>query len=109
MSQFIEVADFNAGEYFWVDRYALVCGSISVSLSSSMLVLIWHWEWSEYRERIPNIGVSLGCLYYFHAKVCSQITFDGASCHIGARKLICEVNRWTVSCVMWFSPKGRQK
>ena len=66
MSQFIEIADFNAGEYFWVDRYALVCGSISMSLSSSMLVLIWRWEWSEYREnseywRVFGVSLLLSC------------------------------------------------
>ena len=55
------------------------------------------------KERFSKIGVSLGCLYYLHTKVCSQIISGGDLCHVGPSKLICETNRWTGPCVMRFS------
>ena len=60
-------------------------------------------------ERFSNIGVSLGCLYYFHTKVFLQTTSAGDMCHVGTSKLICEANRWTGSCVMWFLLEGRSE
>ena len=56
-----------------------------------------------------NIGVSLGCLYYFRTTVCSQMTSGGDLCHIGISKLTCEANRWTGSCVIQFLPRGRSE
>ena len=60
-------------------------------------------------ERFSNIGVSLGCLYYFRTKVCSQMTFGGDLCHVENSKLFCETNRWTSSCMMRFLPEVRSK
>ena len=105
MGGFILGSIFNAGGYFRTDRYTLVCVSFSASLSSSILNLIWPWECS----RFPNIGLSLWCLYYFHTRVCSQMTSGGDFCNIGISKLICEANRWTDSCVIRFLPEGRSK
>ena len=49
--------------------------------------------------------MSLGCLYYFHTKVCLQVTSVGDLNHVGTSKLIFEANRWTGFCVMSFLPK----
>ena len=54
-------------------------------------------------------GVSLGCLYYFHTIVCSQMTSGGDLYCIGTSKLTCLANQWTDSCVMRFLPEGRCK
>ena len=43
-------------------------------------------------ERFSNIGVPLGCFYYFYTKVCSQMTFGGDLCHVETSKLISETN-----------------
>ena len=88
MGRFIYGAAFNAGGYFQTNRHALAFGNFSLSLSSS------------------SIEVSLGCLYYFHTKVCSEITSGGNLCHAGTSKLICETNRWSGSCVVRFLPEG---
>ena len=53
-----------------------------------------------------NIKVSLWCIYYFHARVALQMASGGDLCHIGTGKLICEADRWTRSCAMWFLPEG---
>ena len=50
-----------------------------------------------------------GCLYYFHTKVCLQLTSGEDLCHGGTSKLICGANRWTGSCVMRFLPEGCSK
>ena len=54
-------------------------------------------------QGFSNVGVSLGCIYYLHTRVCSQ---SGESRHIGTNKLICKANQWSHSCVMWFLPEG---
>ena len=56
-----------------------------------------------------NIKVSLWCIYYFHTRVCLQMTSGGDLGHIGTGKLICEADRWTRSCVMRFLPEGRSE
>ena len=48
----------------------------------------------------------MGCLYYFHTKVCSQMTSSGDFYHLGPGKLICETNRCTGPSVMRFLPEG---
>ena len=53
-----------------------------------------------------KIGVPLGCLYYFHTKVCSQMTFNGDLYHVGPSKLICATNWWTGPCMMQFLQEG---
>ena len=73
MGGFVHGAVFNAGEYFRTDLQALVCGSFSMSLPSLMSNLFCTWRWSRYRE-FSKILVPLGCLYYFHTKVCSHVT-----------------------------------
>ena len=45
-----------------------------------------------YLERFSNIGVSLGCLYYLHTKVCLQITTGGNLCQVRTSKFIWEAN-----------------
>ena len=37
------------------------------------------------------------------------MTSDGDLCPVGTSKLICETNRWTVTCVMEFLPEGRSE
>ena len=96
---------FNAGGYFQTELQALVCGSFLVSLPSLMLNLFWTLGWSRYRG-FSKIGVPLGCLYYFHTKVCSQMTSGGDLYHVGPSKLICETNWWTGPCVMQFLREG---
>ena len=77
--------------YFRTELLALVWGSFSLSLPSLILNLFWTWGWSRYRG-FSEIGVPLGCLYYFHTKVCSQMTSGGDLYHVGPSKLICETN-----------------
>ena len=60
-------------------------------------------------QRFSNIGVFLECFYYFHTKVCLQMTSGVDLCHIGTSKLICEGDLWTGSCVMQFLPEGRSE
>ena len=43
-------------------------------------------------KRFSNIGVSLGCLCYFHTKVCSQMTSGRNLCQVGTSRLIYEAN-----------------
>ena len=99
---------FNAGGYFRTELQALVCGSFSVSLSSLMLNLFWTCGWSQYRG-FSKTGVPLGCLYYFHTKVCSHMTSGGDLYHVGPSKLICETNRWTGPCVVQFLAEDYSK
>ena len=75
MDWFIHGEVFNGG-YFRTDCDALVCGSFLMSLSSSMLKLFGIGDGQDI-ERFPNIEVSLGCLNYFHTKVCLQVTSGG--------------------------------
>ena len=105
MSRFVHGVVFNAGGYFRTKLQALVCGNFSVSLSFLMPSLFWTWGWSRYRGFL-KIGVPLGCLYYFHTKVCSHMTSGGDLYHVGPSKLICETNRWAGPCVMQFLAKG---
>ena len=88
-----------------MELQALVCGCFWMSLSSLMLNLFWNWGWPRYR-RFSKTGVPLGCLYYFHTKVYSQMTSGGELYHVETSKLICETNRWTGPCVMRFLPEG---
>ena len=97
MDRFVHGPVFNAGGYFRTEPQALVCGSFSVWLSSLMLNLFSTWGWSRYGG-FSKIGVPLGCFYYFHTKVCSQMTWD--LYHVGPSKLICETNQGTGPCVM---------
>ena len=73
MGQLVHGVVFNAEGYFWMELQALVCGSFLMSLSSLMLNLFWTWGWSWVRGFF-KIGVPLGCLYFSHTKVCSQMT-----------------------------------
>ena len=72
-----------------------------MSLSCLMLNLFWTWGCSRCRG-FSKIGVPLGCLYYFHTKVCSHVTSGGYL----TSKLICETNRGTGPCVMRFLVEG---
>ena len=67
------------------------------SLALGMVRISWGFR---------KLGVSLGCLYDFHTRLCSQMTSGGNLCHIGTSKFICEANQWTGFCVMWFLPRG---
>ena len=91
MGRFVHGAVFNAGGYFQTELHALVCRSFLMLRSSLMINLFWTWEWSQYRGFL-KIGVSLGCLYFFHTKVCSQMTSGEDFYHVGSSKLICETN-----------------
>ena len=51
----------------------------------------------------------MGCLYYFHTIVYSQMTSCGDLYCIGNSKLTCYANQGTDSCVMRFLPEGRCK
>ena len=52
-----------------------------------------------------NIGVSLGCSYYFYITLCSQITSVGDLWHVGTSKFISKTNHWTGTCVIQFLPE----
>ena len=56
--------------------------------------------------RFSQIGVSLGFLYYLHAKVCFEITFGEGLSRVKTSKLICKENQWTSFCVMRLLQKG---
>ena len=58
------------------------------------------------KVKFVGVFLILGCLYYFHTKVCSKITSSRDLRHIGTSKLISEANRWTGSCVMWLLLKS---
>ena len=69
-----------------------------------ILNLVWPWRWSEYLEVFEYRGL-FGLFYYFHTRVCSQMTSRGDLCHIGTSKLLCKASQWTGSCVMRFLPE----
>ena len=91
---FIHGAVFNHGGYFRTDHHALVSGTYLVSLLVSYLVSCQNIE------RFSNTGMSLGCLYYFHTKLCLQMIFGGDLCHVGTGKRICKADLWTGSYVV---------
>ena len=91
---FIHGAVFNHGGYFRTDHHALVSGTYLVSLLVSYLVSCQNIE------RFSNTGMSLGCLYYFHTKLCLQMIFGGDLYHVGTGKRICEADLWTGSYVV---------
>ena len=80
IDQFIYHAGFSAGGYIWTGHNALVSGSFS-------LFLFGLGE-GQNIERFLQLVVSLWCFYYFHSKVCLQITFGGYSYRVKISKLI---------------------